>query len=403
MLRKMMIVFGVSISLVICTFFILQWDVKSGYKEYTNEHGMIKTPVYHGDLTLFPEGDSLYKSLFQDIKEAQDYIYIHFFIIRDDPVSLNFLSLLQKKAENGIDVMLSVDRIGGKEINRKIINRLEASGVHFTFSRKTGITHPFYKMNHRNHRKLAIIDGKVSYLGGFNMGEEYLGQDKRFGYWRDYHMRIAGEGTYEVEEQFLKDWEEDTGQKKLPKKHLPLRTDGSEYQLFFSTGGEWEKELLSLIRSARKQLVIATPYFIPNNEMMDALIDARKNGVKVEILVPDHTDAWFTKPPSYPKTEKLLNRGVDIYLYTKGFFHGKVMLIDGKTANISTANWDPRSFYLNDEASCLIYDTEVIKTISAEIEEDKKNSRKLNEAIIKEIPSWERSFMKTPEWIYYYF
>ncbi|MDR0139505.1 phospholipase D-like domain-containing protein [Metabacillus idriensis] len=403
MLKKMIFILFPVLLLGICFFLYLQWDVKSGYEDYTKSHSLVESPVYQGELSLYPEGSKLYPALFKDIKRAKKYIYIHFFIIREDPVSMKFLELLQKKAENGAVVLLSVDRIGGKEITKKTIEKLEKSGVKFTFSRKAGIHHFFYTINHRNHRKFVVIDGLVSYLGGFNIGEEYLGQVDRFGYWRDYHLRIAGEGTREIEKQFLKDWEEDTGEKISVKRQSFAEKDGSHYQMIFSTGEELEHMMLSTIKQAKKSLVIATPYFIPSNQLMNALIAAKKQGVVIDIIVPDNTDAWFTKPPSYPKTEALLKNGVNIYLYTKGFFHGKVMIIDGRIANISTANWDPRSFYLNDEASCLIFDAELIKTIQAEIDEDKKNSRKLTKKIVDEIPQWERSFMKTPEWIYYYF
>ncbi|WP_369360465.1 phospholipase D-like domain-containing protein [Priestia megaterium] len=161
--------------------------------------------------------------------------------------------------------------------------------------------------------------------------------------------------------------------------------------------------MIDLINRAKVKLTIATPYFIPSERLMNALISAKEKGVSIDIILPDNTDAWFTKPPSYPKTEKLLNKGIQIFLYKKGFFHGKVMIIDHTIANISTANWDPRSFYLNDEASCIIYDREMITHVEREINEDKTNSRRLTKRVIDELPKWERSLKNTPEWIYYYF
>lgn len=387
----------------ICFFLFFQWDVKKGYEDYIKIHPLIESPVYQGELELYPEGSMLYNALLQDIEQAEEYIYIHFFIMREDAISMKFFNLLMEKADHGLEVKLSVDRIGGKDLSKSTFEKLKNRGVNVTFSRKLGIDHFFYKLNHRNHRKFAIIDGKVSYLGGFNIGEEYLGHNGKFGYWRDYHLRIAGDGTYEIEKQFLKDWAEDTGERLSAKRHRLGNIKGSDYQLIFSTGDELEKKIIDLIQRAKKTLVIATPYFIPSDELMNALLSAKKKGVNIDILVPDNTDAWFTKPPSYPMTEKLLKNGVNVYLYNKGFFHGKVMIIDDQVANISTANWDPRSFHLNDEASCLIYDHKMIKTIESEINLDKQNSRKLTKKVIDEIPAWEKSFKQTPEWIYYYF
>lgn len=387
----------------LCLCFFFQWDVKKGYNAYIRVHPLIETPVYQGKLALYTEGNNLYPALFQDIKKAKKYVYIQFFIIRSDKISMKFFNLLKERAAEGVKIKLSVDRFGGNDMSRTLVNDLKKNGVEFTFSRKASMQHFFYSINHRNHRKFVVVDGQEAYLGGFNIGEEYLGNHKKLGYWRDYHLRIKGEGVFEIEQQFLKDWEEDTGQRLSPQHVHTSDSNRANYQLLFSTGEELEQKVIKLINCARTKLTIATPYFIPSERLMDALISAKEKGVSIDILLPDNTDAWFTKPPSYPKTEKLLSKGIRIFLYEKGFFHGKVMIIDHTVANISTANWDPRSFYLNDEASCIIYDREIIAHVEREINEDKANSRRLTKRVIDEIPKWERSLQKTPEWIYYYF
>ncbi|MDT2046740.1 cardiolipin synthase [Bacillus sp. 1780r2a1] len=401
MLKKLMVIF----LLVTCFFLFFQWDVKQGYKKYTKAHPYTETTSYTGQLTMFPEGSKLYTSLFTDMKEAESYIYLQFFIFRDDPISMKFIELLKEKAKRGVDVKFSVDRFGGKDISSSLIKEMQESGIEFAFSRPLQFPHLFYSLNHRNHRKLVAIDGHTSYIGGFNIGEEYLGNNEKLGYWRDYHLRIQGNGTYEIEKQFLKDWEEDTGDAKSPN---PLnRTVSSKnqsaYQLVFATGETLENQVLDLIKQAKHELIIATPYFIPSDTIMDAFKNAKKRGVTITLIVPDHTDAWFTKPPSYPKIEELFNDGAAVYLYTKGFFHGKVMIIDDKVASVSTANWDPRSFYLNDEASCLVYDQHFIEQVKKELKQDMKDSRKITREIIEDIPIWEKSLVNTPEWIYYYF
>ncbi|MGI1798896.1 phospholipase D-like domain-containing protein [Priestia sp. TRN 1309] len=399
MVKKML--FILVCGLCLCLFF--QWDVKKGYNAYVRVHPLIETPVYQGNIALYTKGSNLYPTLFEDIKKAKKYVYIQFFIIRADNISMKLFELLKEKAAEGVKVKLSVDRFGGNDLSRTLIDDLKKNGVEFTFSRKASRQHFFYSINHRNHRKFVVVDGQEAYLGGFNIGEEYLGKHKKLGYWRDYHLRIKGEGIFEIEKQFLKDWEEDTGQHISPQRVPIARSHGASYQLLFSTGEELEQKMIDLINRAKVKLTIATPYFIPSEHLMNALISAKEKGVLIDIILPDNTDAWFTKPPSYPKTEQLLNKGIRIFLYKKGFFHGKVMVIDHTIANISTANWDPRSFYLNDEASCLIYDREMIAHVEREINEDKTNSRRLTKTVIDEIPKWERSLKKTPEWIYYYF
>ncbi|AIE79017.1 Cardiolipin synthetase [Bacillus cereus] len=147
---------------------------------------------HYSDFQLYVEGKSFYKQLFADIREAKQSIYTYFFILSDDKSSHTFLNLLKEKAKEGVNVYLSVDRINDLSFERKMINELRESGVHFTYSRKPELPFGFYSLHHRNHRRITTIDGEIGYTGGFNIGDEYLGKDKRFGYWRDYHVRLKG-------------------------------------------------------------------------------------------------------------------------------------------------------------------------------------------------------------------
>ncbi|AZB43149.1 cardiolipin synthase [Bacillus sp. FJAT-42376] len=403
MLKKFFIFFLIAAVAMTGMVSMLIKDIDAGAESYNRKHPAYTAPVSEGDASLFAEGKTLYTSLFHDIKLAKKYIYIQFFIIRNDKISREFLSLLQKKAEAGVEVRLSVDAIGGSDMTRKMIKELEMSGVLFVKSRPLSPRHIFYRLNHRNHRKIAVVDGNVSYIGGFNIGEEYLGNNPKFGYWRDYHVRLTGSGSAYMAEQFLKDWNEDTGQ------NIRLRSTDSgaysgygheKYELVFSTGDDLEQKMVQWINRSASHIMIATPYFIPTDALMKALEDSLNRGVKVELLIPDKPDYWFTKPPSYPMTKKLLEKGAIIYLYRKGFFHGKVMVIDGKFADIGTANWDKRSVYLNDEANCLFYSGPIVSEIKKELQKDFSSSRILTKDMYHDIPFWERILERTPEWIY---
>ncbi|QCR30502.1 phospholipase D-like domain-containing protein [Priestia megaterium] len=138
----------------------------------------------------------MYPALFQDIKKAKKYVYIQFFIIRSDKISMKFFNLLKERAAEGVKIKLSVDRFGGNDMSRTLVNDLKKNEVEFTFSRKASMQHFFYSINHRNHRKFVVVDEQEAYLGGFNIGKEYLGNHKKLGYWRDYHLRIKGEGVF---------------------------------------------------------------------------------------------------------------------------------------------------------------------------------------------------------------
>ncbi|PFA67738.1 cardiolipin synthase [Bacillus sp. AFS015802] len=383
---------------------IMNWDVRQGMKNYTETHPITETLSRNASIDIFNTGKSFYENLFEDIEHAENHVWIHFFIIRDDVVSNRFFDLLIEKAQKGVDVRLSVDFIGS-DIHRDTIRKLKKGGVKVLKSRPISFKNAFYSLHHRNHRRLISIDEKIAYIGGFNMGDEYLGKDPKLGYWRDYHLRMTGDAGKEVYRQFKTDWDEDGGER-MKSDHDPYTSNdslGGNVHFLFSTGDGLVERTTEWIDEAEQSVTITTPYFIPNNKLITALKNAVKRGVKVNILVPDHTDAWFTKPPSYRIEKGLLKEGVNLYLYQKGFFHGKVMVIDHEWADVGTANWDPRSFYLNDEGNCIIRDEEVARRLESLIKEDIKDSEKLTEQAFNELPSWEKALQKTPPWLYFYF
>ncbi|GMR66997.1 cardiolipin synthase [Bacillus sp. MN7755] len=360
-------------------------DVEMGKKmasEY--EVGQVRL----GEFQLYTNGEELYKKLFEDIRNAEKYVYIHFYIVGKDEISKEFLQLLEKKATSGVEVKLSVDRIGGYKLKKKIIHQLKSNGVQFTFSKKPKLKHLFYSLHQRNHRRIVTIDGKVSYVGGFNIGKEYLGQNPKFGPWRDYHVRVKGNGATDMERKFVTDWEEDTGEKMPIHESLPA-IGHVKYQYLFSDGkGLWEK-YGALLKQAKTSLIIATPYFVPSKEMMKELKDALNRGVNVKILVPFKSDAVLLKQAAYPYLKDMLHAGAEIYQYQNGFFHGKVTIIDGEIVDIGTANFDNRSFYLNTESNCIIYDKGVTADVWNRLKEDFHKSKKFSEEDFEKISKWD--------------
>ncbi|MCR8850292.1 cardiolipin synthase [Rossellomorea sp. SC111] len=403
MLKKAIITIMVITGLSVVLILIMQWDVRQGVKNYTRTHPMTETLSSNASIDIFNTGKNFYENLFHDIETAEHYVWIHFFIIRDDDVSHEFFDLLMKKAQQGVDVRLSVDFIGS-DIHKKTIKKMEKAGVKIVKSRPIIFKNAFYSLHHRNHRRLISIDDNIAYIGGFNMGDEYLGKDPKLGYWRDYHIRLAGDAGKEVYKQFKRDWTEDGGEK--IKSDLPPYTStrtGGDIHFIFSTGNPLLERTIDWINEAEKSVTITTPYFIPNNKLISALKEAVTRGVEVNILLPDNTDAWFTKPVSYRIEKSLLEEGVNLYLYQKGFFHGKVMVVDHAWADVGTANWDPRSFYLNDESNCIIRDEKVARHLESLIEKDMKDSEKLTRTAFDDLPFWEKALQKTPRWVYYYF
>ncbi|MDM5267050.1 cardiolipin synthase [Bacillus wiedmannii] len=360
-------------------------DVEMG-KKMASEYELGQVRL--GEFQLYTNGEELYKKLFEDIRNAEKYVYIHFYIVGKDEISKEFLQLLEKKATSGVEVKLSVDRIGGYKLKKKIIHQLKSNGVQFTFSKKPKLKHLFYSLHQRNHRRIVTIDGKVSYVGGFNIGKEYLGQNPKFGPWRDYHVRVKGNGATDMERKFTTDWEEDTGEKTPIHESLPA-IGHVKYQYLFSDGkGLWEK-YGALLKQAKTSLIIATPYFVPSKEMMKELKDALNRGVNVKILVPFKSDAVLLKQAAYPYLKDMLHAGAEIYQYQNGFFHGKVTIIDGEIVDIGTANFDNRSFYLNTESNCIIYDKGVTADVWNRLKEDFHKSKKFSEEDFEKISKWD--------------
>lgn len=375
-------------AIILCLIGVFIWmniDVEMG-KEMASEYELGQVRL--GEFQLYTNGEELYRKLFEDINDAEKYTYIHFYIVGKDEISQEFLQLLEKKASSGVEVKLSVDRIGGYKLKKKVISRLKENGVKFTFSKKPKLKNVFYSLHQRNHRRIVTIDGKVSYVGGFNIGKEYLGQNPKFGPWRDYHVRIHGEGAADMERKFAEDWKEDTGEK-MPI-HESIPTLGNvKYQYLFSNGkGLWEK-YGALLKKSKKSLIIATPYFVPSKEMVKELKAALNRGVNVKILVPFKSDAVLLKQAAYPYLKDMLHAGAEIYQYQNGFFHGKVTIIDGEIVDIGTANFDNRSFYLNTESNCIIYDKGVTADVWNRLKEDFHKSKRFSEEDFEKISKWD--------------
>jgi cardiolipin synthase A/B len=406
MVKKWFRRIAVCVLFLILLFVVMHVDVRRGASSYTDTHPSVETRKWTGDFTIVTEGRSFYYSLFNDIKDAKHSVWVHFFIIREDGISNRFFQLLEEKALEGVDVRLSMDTIGSYVVKEKTMDQLKKSGVHVAKSRPLSLTHPFYSLHHRNHRRLITIDQEIAYIGGFNMGEEYLGKDQDLGYWRDYHIRIKSDGAKDMARQFAKDWQEDTKETlSLQPEGAKKREESSEatFQFLFTTGESIVTKMVQWIDEAEQTITMGTPYFLPDRKLINALKRAVDRGVEIKVLVPGKPDHWYTKPPSYKMREELIKYGVEFYSYKKGFFHGKVMVIDHKWTDIGTANWDPRSFYLNDESNCIIYDVKFAGEMEGKLKQDMEDSKRVTKKELTNIPFWKKLFKHTPEWIYYYF
>jgi len=367
---------------------IIVWcviDYKLGRKHHLKKSKYTQYPPRKSDLTLFTDGDSFYKDLFEEIKNSTKSIHVLFFIIKNDQISHEFLSILGEKASQGIEVRLLIDYIGCSKLSKKSIALLKEKGVRVVYTHKPRFPFLFYTLQARNHRKITVLDGKIGYLGGFNISKEYIGQDPDLGFWRDFHLKMTGEGVTDLQTQFLTDWYDSTGENDVhDQRYYPDQRAGKSTHLFVSTYGEnLQQHFRSFIQDAKREIIICSPYFIPGKQLFEDLLAALSRGVKVKVLVPMRKDHPLVKEAAFPYYGPLLEAGCEIYQFYHGFFHAKMIMIDDHICDIGTANFDKRSFYLNDEMNCFIYDKEFIKDVKQFVYSDFTRSELLTYELYK--------------------
>jgi cardiolipin synthase A/B len=241
------------------------------------------------------------------------------------------------------------------------------------------------RINFRNHRKIVVIDGKIAYLGGFNVGDEYLGLVKKFGYWRDTHLRIEGTAVHAAQIRFILDWNQASDRNDIyyDPKYFPNITQKGKIPIQVVTSGpdsQYEhikNGYIKMISLAKKSIYIQTPYFIPDNSILDALRIAVLSGVEVNIMIPNKPDHLFVYWATLSYIGELLEAGANVYIYDNGFIHAKMIVVDDLAASIGTANIDVRSFQLNFEVNAFIYDSQTAKRLVHIFEQDIKKSRRL--------------------------
>ncbi|WP_332634598.1 cardiolipin synthase [Halalkalibacter flavus] len=376
--------------IIIAVFIWLRVDFVLGLRQQRKEATRHVQKTRYGNVTFLPTGDEFYRKLFADIEQATDHVHLLFYIIRDDHISGKMLKIIEGKAKEGVDVRLLVDKIGC-DIKKKHLKQLKKAGVQFAYSHPVSFPYFFFTFNRRNHRKLAIMDGKVGYIGGYNIGDEYLGRDPKFGPWRDFHLRIDGDGVQDLQGQFLQDWQTAKQKHMERPSHYPTLKEGSIPLRILPTDGVYlEETFIDLISQAKETIVIGTPYYIPGEPLQRELMAAAKRGVDVKLIVPKKGDHPLVKEAAFPYFKPLLESGINVYQYYRGFFHAKAVVIDNQVCDIGTANFDKRSFHINHEINCLIYDAEFIQHVLKEMEHDIQVSERLTLEAYKKRPLTQR-------------
>lgn len=344
----------------------------------------------NNEVELFTNGNDKFDALFEDLKQAKDHIHLLYYIMRSDELGQKLGDILVQKAEEGVEVRVLYDDLGSRGLGRRYIRRLKEAGAQVEGFFPPKIPKINFKINFRNHRKLAIIDGKVGYIGGFNIGDEYLGKSKKFGYWRDTHLRVYGEAVASMQSRFILDWNQASRNDILyHDRYYDVDSTGDVGVQIVSSGpdSDWEQikyGYIKMILSAKDYIYVQTPYFIPDESLMDALRIAALSGVRVKVMIPNKPDHPFVYWATLSYVGELLEAGAEAYIYQKGFLHAKTIVIDGKIASVGTANIDVRSFRLNFEANAFLYDKTFAGELVKVFHQDIKNSSQITEKLYKE-------------------
>ncbi len=352
----------------------------------------------------YTSGEEKFKDLFEDIKNAKSFIHIEYYIFRLDNLGREILEALRLKVLEGVEVRLLVDGMGSKYIRKKEIKLINNLGIKFAIFFPGILPYVNVRINYRNHRKIVIVDGHTGYVGGFNVGDEYVNRGKQFAFWRDTHIRVQGEAVNELNKRFILDWDYAATENLVNSEKYFIKQevyDDVGIQIV-SSGPDHEEEYIKnaymkMINDAKKSVYIQTPYLVPDEPMLEALKIASLSGVDVRLIVPGEPDHFFMEWMLSANMGELMKFGVKIYRYQKGFIHAKTIVSDSKVCSIGTSNLDIRSFKLNFEVNAFIYNDEISKQqeeiffkdqedcrlVTKEEYDSRSKSLKIKEAIIR--------------------
>ncbi|MGN7477396.1 cardiolipin synthase [Solibacillus silvestris] len=350
------------------------------------------------DVGILSEGKEKFRSVIEDIENAKQSIHIQYYIFKMDDVGKSILRALIKKAYEGVEVKIIYDDLGSRKLRRKDFQQLIDAGgqVEAFFSSYLKLLNP--RINFRNHRKLVIIDSRLGYIGGFNIGNEYACLDEKIGYWRDTHLRIEGNSVYNMQAHFLFDWHQARNEefKAVDQKYFPSFTVDSDTPVQIVSSGpdtnfeSIKNSYIRMILSAQKYVYIQSPYFVPDEAFLHAVQIAASSGVDVRIMTPENTDHPFVYGANSAYGGDLLEHGGRVFRYKKGFLHAKMLVIDDEVATIGTANIDVRSFSLNFEINAIVYDEKIAVNCRKLFEVDEKDSFELTKELYEQRNTWTK-------------
>ncbi|WP_439105934.1 cardiolipin synthase [Congregibacter sp.] len=362
---------------------------------YRSLQRLARLPTVRGNtVELLIDGYSTFDSIEAGLQSAQQYIMFQFYILRDDALGQRLGRVLTEKARAGLQVYLLYDEVGSRSFRKSALHQeLTQAGVHLAEFNTTQGRRNRFQLNFRNHRKVVVVDGDSAWIGGHNVGIEYLGEDEARGPWRDTHVKIQGPAVIGAELTFATDWLWARRETLNIDWQIERSSPGDCSVLVFPSDPSSEFDEAGLmfhqvITQARERIWIASPYFVPDRGIIAALQLAALRGVDVRVMIPDKADGPVVGLANWSFTRELLPAGVAVYRYEPAFMHQKVLLLDRELAGVGTANFDNRSFRLNFEITALVHEEAFCDEVEKMLLEDFSHSRLVTVEELAAKPPW---------------
>lgn len=341
-----------------------------------------RQPFLQGNrLELLIDGEATFDAILKAIAAAQRCIYVQFYIMRPDGLGRRLLDALAAKAAEGVEVCFLIDSLGGASMTPRIIRAYGERGVRIIPFSASSSWRDRWRLNFRNHRKNVVVDGRVGFIGGHNVGDEYLGLNPKYGPWRDTHVRVEGPSALQLQMVFVADWYFTTGQL-LDAPWQPAAgpaSDSDARALVLASGPSDQHErcthfFMHTIAMAQRRIWIASPYFVPDEGILQSLQLAAIRGAEVRILLPMKPDQYLVWLASFTLLKELDHPRIHVHRYTGGFLHHKVLVVDDAVSAVGTKNFDNRSFRLNFEITLAVADVGLTAEVAAMFERDLQQS-----------------------------
>ena len=333
---------------------------------------------------ILQNGKITFDSILEALDNAREHIHMEYYVYENDQIGNKIKDKLIEKAQQGLEVRLIIDAIGSWGLSKRFLKELRQNGVEVGVFMPVRFPLVANKINYRNHRKIVVTDGTTGFVGGLNIADRYIEGTPELGFWRDTHLRLEGDAVSSLQTVFITDWYFVTKKYLKGGIYFPPHKIDNQLLVQITTSGpdsDWSNIMqayFTAITTAKKYIYISTPYFMPNESILTALKTAALSGVDVKLILPGNSDVRTTWYGSISYTEELLRAGVHVYIYKKGFNHGKILMVDGVFTSVGTANMDGRSFNKNFEVNALIYDQKIAGEIKESFLDDIEDSEKIH-------------------------